>query len=120
MHAFAMTPAPHNPVHAVPFSPWFTSLGVGFTVGAITVLRLLYLLVYPFDLHPDEAQYWSWSLSPDWGYFSKPPMVAWLIAASTAACGSGEACIKASVPILHGITACFMPIMVGGKTTDIC
>ncbi len=106
-HAFAMTPPPQNPVPGAPPSPWFTPLGVGLTVGAITIVRLAYLTVYPFDLHPDEAQYWSWSLSPDWGYYSKPPMVAWLIAAFTALCGSGEACIKASAPILHGIAACF-------------
>jgi len=103
-----MTSPPQDPVPGAPLSPWFAPLGVGFAVVAITIIRLLYLTVYPFDLHPDEAQYWSWSLSLDWGYFSKPPMVAWLIAASTALCGSGEACIKASVPILHGITACFI------------
>jgi len=31
------------------------------------------------ELYADEAQYWIWSLSPDWGYFSKPPMIAWAI-----------------------------------------
>ena len=103
-----MTPPPQSPVPGAPPSQLFSPLGVALMVGAITVLRLLYLTVYPFDLHPDEAQYWSWSLNPDWGYFSKPPMVAWLIAAFTALCGSGEACIKASVPILHGISACFI------------
>ena len=86
----------------------FSPLGMVVTVAVITVIRLLFLNVYPIGLHPDEAQYWSWSLEPAWGYFSKPPMVAWLIAATTALCGSTEACIKASVPLLHGITACFI------------
>jgi 4-amino-4-deoxy-L-arabinose transferase-like glycosyltransferase len=62
-------------------------------------------MAYPMGLHPDEAQYWSWSRDLDWGYFSKPPVVAWLIAATTAICGDGVACVKASVPVLHGITA---------------
>jgi 4-amino-4-deoxy-L-arabinose transferase-like glycosyltransferase len=35
-------------------------------------------------------------------------VVAWLIAGTTALCGSGEACVKASVPLLHGLTACFI------------
>ncbi|MDX1483629.1 MAG: glycosyltransferase family 39 protein [Alphaproteobacteria bacterium] len=82
--------------------------GLAVAVGAITILRLLYLTVFPFDLHPDEAQYWSWSRSFEWGYFSKPPMVAWLIGLATALCGPGEACIKAASPILHAATAFFV------------
>lgn len=30
-------------------------------------------------LGPDEAQYWTWSQHLDWGYYSKPPGVAWQI-----------------------------------------
>jgi 4-amino-4-deoxy-L-arabinose transferase-like glycosyltransferase len=59
----------------------------------------------PLNLGPDEAQYWSWSLTPAFGYFSKPPMIAWIIGASTALCGDGEACIRASSPLFHGATA---------------
>lgn len=82
--------------------------GIAVLVIAITALRLIYLVLSPFDLHPDEAQYWSWSLAPAWGYFSKPPMIAWVIGAATAVCGTGEACIKAASPIAHAVTACFI------------
>lgn len=34
-------------------------------------------------LGPDEAQYWTWSQALDWGYYSKPPGIAWQIAAGT-------------------------------------
>jgi 4-amino-4-deoxy-L-arabinose transferase-like glycosyltransferase len=44
---------------------------------------MIYLVIVPLDLAPDEAYYWDWSRVPDWGYYSKPPMVAWLMAAST-------------------------------------
>ncbi|HEX9810073.1 MAG TPA: glycosyltransferase family 39 protein [Alphaproteobacteria bacterium] len=74
-------------------------------LGTITALRLVYLPFHPLDLHPDEAQYWSWSRDLDWGYFSKPPMIAWLVAASTSLCGAGEACIRATIPVLHFLTA---------------
>lgn len=47
------------------------------------------------DLHYDEAQYFAWSLDPAFGYFSKPPMIAWVIAASSGVCGTGEACLRA-------------------------
>lgn len=43
-----------------------------------------------FDLHFDEAQYWEWSQRLDWSYYSKGPLVAWLIAASTFLFGNGE------------------------------
>ncbi|HWA31259.1 MAG TPA: hypothetical protein VG867_09170, partial [Rhizomicrobium sp.] len=46
-------------------------------VAAITLVRVLALIFSPLNLYPDEAQYWWWSLTPDWGYFSKPPVIAW-------------------------------------------
>jgi hypothetical protein len=36
----------------------------------------------PLDLAPDEAHYWDWSRNLDWSYYSKGPLVAWLIRAS--------------------------------------
>ena len=33
----------------------------------------------PLDLAPDEAHYWDWSRHLDWSYYSKGPLVAWLI-----------------------------------------
>ena len=33
----------------------------------------------PHDLAPDEAHYWDWSRNLDWGYYSKGPLIAWLI-----------------------------------------
>jgi len=74
-------------------------------VGAITLARIAVLIVSPLNLYPDEAQYWSWSLALDWGYFSKPPFIAWLIRATTSICGDGEACIRIGSPLLHGATA---------------
>ncbi len=72
---------------------------------AVTVARLVWLRVGGLDLYPDEAQYWLWSLTPDWGYFSKPPLVAWLIRASTSLLGDDEAGIRVASPILHFGTA---------------
>lgn len=70
----------------------------------LTGWRVAGLWLAPMDLSYDEAQYWFWSLSFDWGYYSKPPMVAWAIAASTSLCGDGEACIRLSSPLAHGVT----------------
>jgi 4-amino-4-deoxy-L-arabinose transferase-like glycosyltransferase len=46
-------------------------------------LRLAYLAwACPLDLAPDEAHYWDWSRHLDWSYYSKGPLVAYLIRAS--------------------------------------
>src|SRR5580698_6732733 len=47
------------------------------------LLHLAYLAWYcPLDLAPDEAHYWDWSRHLAWSYYSKGPLVAWLIRAS--------------------------------------
>jgi 4-amino-4-deoxy-L-arabinose transferase-like glycosyltransferase len=74
-------------------------------VIAITVVRLVLLAVQSADLYPDEAQYWFWSLHPALGYYSKPPLVAWLIALTTTALGDSEFAIRLSAPLLHAIAA---------------
>ncbi len=47
----------------------------------LTVLRLLFLIPFmaQFDLAGDESYYWEWGRRLDWGYFSKPPMIGWLM-----------------------------------------
>lgn len=41
-------------------------------------------------LGPDEAQYWTWSQQLDWGYYSKPPGIAWQIWLGTQLVGQTE------------------------------
>ena len=53
--------------------------GAVFLLGAITTLRLAALSFHALDLYPDEAQYWTWSRDLAFGYFSKPPVIAWLM-----------------------------------------
>jgi hypothetical protein len=49
----------------------------------IFVIRTLLWQSAGLDLSFDEAQYWTWSLSPAWGYYSKPPFLSWLIKRSS-------------------------------------
>ncbi|MGB8275001.1 MAG: glycosyltransferase family 39 protein [Alphaproteobacteria bacterium] len=74
-------------------------------VAAITLVRWLVLAKSGLGLYGDEAQYWSWAQHPAPGYFSKPPLVAWVIAATTALCGDGEPCVRAAAPLVHGATS---------------
>ncbi|MEM9356259.1 MAG: glycosyltransferase family 39 protein [Pseudomonadota bacterium] len=77
-----------------------------FAVLALLLLfRLITLYFSRTDLFFDEAQYWSWSENPAFGYYSKPPIIAWLISLTTGACGIEEYCIRLSSPLLHTGTA---------------
>jgi hypothetical protein len=72
---------------------------------AITAARLLWLAVQTTGLYPDEAQYWFWSRHLALGYYSKPPLIAWLIALTTALFGDGEFGVRIAAPLLHAIAA---------------
>jgi hypothetical protein len=78
---------------------------VGVILGLVTVVRLIGLRYSAADLFIDEAQYWSWSRELAFGYFSKPPLIAWLIAAAATVCGDGEACIRSVAPVLYFVTS---------------
>jgi 4-amino-4-deoxy-L-arabinose transferase-like glycosyltransferase len=70
-------------------------------LGVLTIVRLVGLHYSVVDLFFDESQYWAWSRDLAFGYFSKPPLLAWIIATSSAVCGDGEACVRAASPILY-------------------
>lgn len=59
------------------------------------------------SLYVDEAQYWTWSQHLAWGYFSKPPGVAALIALSTALFGDGLLGVKALSMVCYPAAAGF-------------
>ncbi len=79
-----------------------------FWAGAIALLRIAGLLFADGDLGPDEAQYWTWAQDPAFGYFSKPPMIAWIIAATTGLFGDGEWAVRLAAPLLHTGAAAFI------------
>ena len=100
----ALRPWVEDDIRAVrPYAAWML-LGV----AAITALRLVWLALQPADLFPDEAQYWVWSQQLALGYYSKPPLVAWLIAVTTGLFGDSEFAVRLSAPLLHAGAAIFV------------
>ena len=83
---------------------------VAVVLGVLTAVRIAVLFVSPLELYPDEAQYWLWSRRLAFGYFSKPPLIAWLIRAATAVGGQGEAWVRISAPLMHGLAALFLAL----------
>lgn len=62
-------------------------LSAGAAAAALILTSASASLVYVWSgagltLTPDEAHYWDWSRNLDWSYYSKGPLVAWLIRAS--------------------------------------
>jgi hypothetical protein len=69
-------------------SAWRYRAGAGALILFAAVLRILFLLHdCPFDLAPDEGHYWDWSRHLDWSYYSKGPLVAYLIRGGCALAG---------------------------------
>ena len=72
-----------------------------FILIVITFLRIVSLYFSPIELSVDEAQYWHWSQKLEWGYFTKPPIIAWAISLSTNLFGNEEWAVRLCSPIIH-------------------
>lgn len=75
-------------------------------VSAITVARLVLLAFNRTDLYVDESQYWLWGQDFAFGYYSKPPLIAWVIGGITSLAGSDAPFwVRAPFSVFHGSTA---------------
>ncbi|MGC9419056.1 MAG: ArnT family glycosyltransferase [Rhodovulum sp.] len=73
---------------------------------AITAARVALLWFNRMDLFVDEAQYWLWGQELALGYYSKPPMIGWVIRAATDLAGSDAPFwVRLPAPLFHGVTA---------------
>jgi len=61
---------------------WLWRFFAGLLILGSAALHVAYLTSdLALDLAPDEAHYWDWSRHLDWSYYSKGPLVAYLIRA---------------------------------------
>jgi len=87
----------------VNYSFFNTTFVITFLIS-VTLIRIYSLIVSPIELSVDEAQYWDWSRNVDFGYFTKPPLIAWTIALTTSIFGNEEWAVRLSSPIFHFLT----------------
>ena len=80
---------------------WF----IGSALLIITLLRSAAVITTPLELGVDEAQYWLWSQTPDFGYFTKPPLVAWIIGFAHWLFGHQTWAVRLPACWMHLITA---------------
>ena len=92
--------APDRPAPSGPAGLWVAAV-----LAALTALRLAFLAWGSLDLSPDEAHYWEWSRRLDLSYYSKGPLIAYLIAALTAVFGSTAFAIRLGAVLLSLVGA---------------
>ncbi len=69
-------------------------------VGGLLIFRLVYAALFATNPAGDEAYYWDWSRQLDYGYYSKPPGIAWLYAFVDRVCGGGIFAVRATAAVL--------------------
>lgn len=76
---------------------------------ALLAFRAIFNLIYigsgVIDLAPDEAHYWEWSRNLDLSYYSKGPMVAYLIFGTTKIFGANEFGVRFGAVALYVATS---------------
>ena len=78
--------------------------------------RLIWMQYSGLPLNSDEAQYWVWSNYPDFSYYSKPPMVAYMNYISTLIVGQGSAL---TVRINSALIGLIIPLLTYWLTFEI-
>ncbi|MFT6772333.1 MAG: hypothetical protein ACJA1L_000037 [Paracoccaceae bacterium] len=68
---------------------------------AVCAIRLAVNALGAIPVHFDEAQYWVYGEAFDYGYFSKPPLVAWLIRGATDVLGNSLFALRLFAPLSH-------------------
>ena len=86
-------------------------------VVILTLWRLSVHYTTDFTLYLDEAYYWYWAKHLDWGFYSKPPVIAGIIAATTSVCGDGELCVRAGSLIIYPFTSLLI-FLIGARLFD--
>jgi len=102
-----------KPLHTPSQEPQAFARNLMLCLLGLLFIRLIILFLAPWGLHGDEAQYWAWSKEPAFGYFSKPPMIAWVIGTTTGLFGDAEWAVRLSAPFLHIATS--MMIFLAGR-----
>ncbi|MFM7333298.1 MAG: ArnT family glycosyltransferase [Tabrizicola sp.] len=82
--------------------PSSTALAVA---SGLIAYRLVLGLLDQTELSTDEAQYWFWGQTLDFGEYSKPPLIGWIIRVSTDLLGQSVAAVRLPALLIHAATA---------------
>lgn len=71
----------------------------------VSLFRVYHIITGPFELLPDEAHYWEWSRRPDWGYYSKGPLIASIVYAGTHLFGNTEFGVRSFAIVFSALSS---------------
>ena len=75
-------------------------------IAALTLYRGIMLAFSTAELFVDESQYWQWGQELAWGYYSKPPLIGWVLRAFSELSGSDNAFwVRLPGALFHAATA---------------
>ena len=77
-------------------------------VSGLALYRLAVLLWGDIPLDVEEAYYLDWARHLEAGYFSKPPLLTWVLAGATALLGDGLVVIKSVAVFFYAVAALFV------------
>ncbi|MBI1811078.1 MAG: glycosyltransferase family 39 protein [Nitrospirae bacterium] len=97
------------------FKPYTTMLLI--SLLGLSLFRIYYITYGVIDLSPDEAHYWEWARRLDLSYYSKGPMIAYLIAFGTAIFGDNVFGIRIMAVISSAMSSIFIYLL-GKKLFD--
>ncbi len=100
------------PTSQQPRAPGATAVDGSWRVRALFVLLVLVWLCGSFawvlttrhGLNHDTAKYWEWSRHLALGYYTKPPLIAYIIAGVTALTGAQDHALKGVALLIHAGT----------------
>jgi hypothetical protein len=95
-----------------PYARWLALMLVALAAYRVWAAQLVQL-----ELFFDEAYYFGWAQSLEWGYYSKPPMVGWLIWLTTHIGGDSEPWVRAASTVLYPASA-WMIFLTGRRLFD--
>ena len=82
-------------------------------ICAVMAAQIAFLSIgCDWDLCADEAEYWAWSRHLDWSYFSRGPLIAWLIRLATTLLGGTSVKLTGSMMLAVRLPA----VLLGGLT----
>jgi len=82
-----------------------------FCAGLVLIALWRIYIAANLPLSVDEAYYVAWSKSPDWGYWTKPPLIAWGIGLARFFCGESAICVRSTTLIAFPLTSCIMLVL---------
>ena len=72
---------------------------------SLCLARMGAIILTPLEFGVDEAQYWLWGQSLDFGYYSKPPLIGWYLGFIDFLFGSSTIAARITAPIIHLLIA---------------